>query len=182
MFTVDELHKRKIAERKLDPTGHGMEHRGTYKKQPTVFNKQHRLRFGMGSPSSVVEKEAPIDELRKYLSYDPDAGVINRIRRLCENSGAVSARFTVVNPEVKQRGRRSTIAYVEVGDVAISASHCAWYLLTGCWEPNVYLVDGVPRNLKASNLTLTKPEGYGKRVRHTDENNFMFPEYEVPCA
>lgn len=182
MFTVDELFKRKMAEAALDPVGHGMENRGRYKKPVTVFSKPNRVRFGNGSNSAIVEREVPIDELRKFLSYDPDTGEIHRIRRLCDDGTAGNRKHSKVNTEVKLRGGSSVMAYVWMGNVSISAAHCAWYLLTGKWEPKVYLVDKKPGNLKASNLTLTKPEGYGKRVRHTDENNFMFPEYEVPCA
>ena len=182
MFTVDELFKRKMAEAALDPEGHGMENRGRYKKPVTVFSKPNRVRFGNGSNRVIVEKEVPIDELRKFLSYDPDTGEIHRIRRLCDEGKSNTRKYSKVNPEVKQHGRSSTLAYVWVGNVSISAAHCAWYLFTGKWEPKVYLVDGKPSNLKASNLTTTKPEGYGRRAKRTDDNSFMFPEYEVPCA
>ena len=154
MLTVDELMTRKHAEVELDPASVG---KGGYSREKAPFYTGGRVFFSRRTSSAVVEKVLPIGELRKYLVYDPDAGTIMRIRKVCPGTPVLETPTSAVAVSGNKR------ASVSIGTVMMSAQHCAWYLMHGKWRADVYVIDGDSTNLVASNLATGKaPKRQGR--------------------
>lgn len=162
MITVEELKKRKAAEIALDPAhvGNAM----SIAKTAVVFKLEKPVIFSIRSDPKVVEETVPIDELRKFLRYDPVNGTILRIRKVCPGTPELAVPANAVH----QSSTNPYTVRVNIGNIAMSAPLCAWYLIHGKWVPDVYCVDSDNTNLLESNLARGKrKKDYRSKAKKT---------------
>jgi hypothetical protein len=115
--------------------------------------------------------ELDIDELRKRLSYDAEAGVLTWRPRetLTRQNRSWNTRFAGKSAGSFNRGYRRI--YINGQD--LMAHRVAWAIVNGYWpSDDLDHIDGDPSNNRLSNLReATHAENQQNRTRHADNTS-----------